>query len=120
MRKPVIALLVAAGMVGFAGPSRAQSPIGLYGTWSSAMYPGSGGQVQLADIVVNAEGAFVGRVFFTGSPCAVWANFSGRVGGDTAMLSMYVGNCGLDEVTLHRQGNIWVGTYGRNIPTRAP
>ena len=83
---------------------------------SITVLKGAGGQVQLKEIAVNAGGAFVGQVFFTGSPCAMWANFSGRIIGDTATLSMYVGNCGLDEVTLHRQGNIWVGTYRAQYP----
>ena|ERR1700720_1521634 len=116
MRRIVTVLLAAAIIFGFAAAGRAQSPIGLYGTWSSLRYPGSGGQVQLRQIVVNAGGEFVGQVFFTGSPCANWANFSGRIFGDTATLSMYVGNCGLDEVTLHRQGAIWVGTYRAQYP----
>ena len=116
MRRIVTALLALAGIAGFAAASLAQSPIGLYGTWSSMRFPGSGGQVQLRQIVVNAEGAFVGQVFFTGSPCANWANFSGRIVGDTATLSMYVGACGLDVVTLHRQGAIWVGTYRAQYP----
>jgi hypothetical protein len=116
MKSIVTGMLALAGIVGFAAASLAQSPIGLYGTWSSARYPGSGGQIQLRQIVVNAQGVFVGQVFFTGSPCAMWANFSGRVVGDTAMLSMYIGNCGLDEVTLHRQGAIWVGSYRAQYP----
>lgn len=116
MRKITAALLVAACIFGAAGTGRAQSPIGLYGSWSSARYPGAGGQVQLKDIVVNAAGVFVGQVFFTGSPCAMWANFSGRIVGDTATLSMYVGACGLDVVTLHRQGAAWVGTYVAQYP----
>jgi hypothetical protein len=55
---------------------------------------------------VHRAGRYVVRelpdrgVFFTGSPCAVWANFSGRLYGDTATLSMVVGPCGLSEVTL--------------------
>ena len=116
MRKFIAGLLATACILGGAAASYAQSPIGLYGTWSSARYPGAGGQVQLKEIAVNAGGAFVGQVFFTGSPCAMWANFSGRIIGDTATLSMYVGNCGLDELTLHRQGNIWVGTYRAQYP----
>jgi hypothetical protein len=116
MRRIVTAVLALAGIAGFAAASLAQSPIGLYGTWSSMRFPGSGGQVQLRQIVVNAEGVFVGQVFFTGSPCANWANFSGRIVGDTATLSMYVGACGLDVVTLHRQGAIWVGTYRAQYP----
>jgi hypothetical protein len=116
MKRVVTGLLGLAGIFGFAAASVAQSPIGLYGTWSSARYPGSGGQVRLADIVVNAQGVFIGQVMFTGSPCANWANFSGRIVGDIATLSMYVGNCGLDEVTLHRQGAIWVGTYRAQYP----
>jgi hypothetical protein len=32
------------------------------------------------------------------------------------MPSMYVGACGLDEVTLHREGNIWAGTYRAQHP----
>jgi hypothetical protein len=117
MKLIVIVVLALAGLCGLAQPSRAQSPIGLYGHWSSARFPGTGGDVKLADIVVNASGAFVGRVFFTGTPCAVWANFSGRVEGDVATLSMYVGNCGLDEVTLRRSGpGNWVGTYRSAYP----
>ncbi len=116
MTRILAALMAALSIFGFAGASVAQSPIGLYGTWSSVRYPGSGGQIRLADIVANAQGVFVGQVMFSGSPCANWANFSGRVIGNTATLSMYVGNCGLDEVTLHRQGNIWVGTYRAAYP----
>jgi hypothetical protein len=111
MRRIVTGLFALAGVVGFAAASLAQSPIGLYGTWSSARYPGVGGQVHLDSVVVNAAGEFVGRVSFSGSPCADWANFSGRTMGDITTLSMIVGNCGLDEVTLRREGNIWVGTY---------
>jgi hypothetical protein len=116
MRKSAMILLAIAGIFGSAATSRAQSPIGLYGSWSSARFPGSGGQIQLADIDVSPDGAFVSRVFFTGSPCAVWANFSGRLYGDTATLSMVVGPCGLNEVTLQRQGPGWVGTYRSRYP----
>jgi len=118
MRMAAVVLLALAGICGGVAEGRAQSPspIGLYGHWSSARFPGSGGEIKLADIVVNGEGVFVGQVFFTGSPCAVWANFSGRIYGDTAMLSMTVGNCGLDEVTLHRRGPGWVGTYRSQYP----
>ena len=117
-RTAVAALLALAALAGLAGSVRAQSPspIGLYGHWSSARYPGAGGDIKLGDIATSADGAFVGRVFFTGSPCAVWANFSGRLYGDTAVLSMYVGNCGLDEVTLQRRGGGWVGTYRAQYP----
>lgn len=117
--RAILVILAVAGIFGVAPESRAQSPspIGLYGHWSSARFPGAGGDIKLADIVVSADGAFVGQVFFTGSPCAVWANFSGRVYGDTATLSMYVGNCGLDEVTLQRRGpHSWVGTYRAQYP----
>jgi hypothetical protein len=117
MRKTAIALLALAGIFGFAETGRAQSPIGLYGHWSSARFPGAGGDVKLTDIVVNADGEFAGRVLFTGTPCAVWANFTGRLYGDTATLSMYVGNCGLDEVTLQRRGpGSWVGSYRSAYP----
>jgi hypothetical protein len=117
MRKALLVLLAAMGILGAtAGASRAQSPIGLYGTWSSSRFPGAGGQIQLADIVVNSDGTFVGRVFFTGSPCAAWGNFSGRLYGNSATLSMVVGNCGLDEVMLQRQGPGWVGTYRSQYP----
>jgi hypothetical protein len=118
MRKIVLGWLTLAAVLGLAPAAVAQSPspIGLYGHWSSARYPGAGGDLKLSDIAVSADGAFVGRVFFTGSPCAVWANFSGRIYGDTAVLSMYVGNCGLDEVTLHRQGPGWTGTYRAQYP----
>jgi hypothetical protein len=116
MRKSAMIVLVIAGIFGFAATSPAQSPIGLYGSWSSARFPGSGGEIQLTDIDVSADGVFVGRVFFTGSPCAVWANFSGRLYGDTATLSMVVGPCGLSEVTLQRQGAGWVGTYRSQYP----
>jgi hypothetical protein len=111
VRRMAIALLTVAGILGFAAASQAQSPIGLYGTWASGRYPGVGGQVHLDSVVVNAAGEFVGRVSFSGSPCADWANFSGRTMGDTVTLSMTVGNCGPDEVTLHREGPGWVGTY---------
>jgi len=116
MKKALIGVLAAAGIVGFAATSRAQSPIGLYGTWASTLHPGAGGRIQLADIVINGAGVFVGQVMFSGSPCANWANFSGRIVGDTATLSMYVGNCGLDVVTLHREGAVWVGTYRAQYP----
>src|SRR2546430_5407358 len=55
-------------------------------------------------------------VFFRGSPCAVWANWSGRLYGDTATMSMVVGPCGLREVTLQREGPGWVGTYRSQYP----
>lgn len=118
MKKATLVLLGLIGIGGFAGASLAQgpSPIGLYGHWASARFPGAGGQIKLAAIAVNADGAFAGRVFFTGSPCAVWGDFTGRIIGDTAMLSMTVGNCGLDEVILHRQGPGWVGTYRSQYP----
>jgi len=117
VRKTAIALLAFANIFAVAATSRAQSPIGLYGHWSSARFPGSGGDIKLSDIVVSADGQFVGRVFFTGTPCAVWANFTGRLYGDTATLSMYVGNCGLDEVTLQRNGpGSWVGAYRSAYP----
>jgi hypothetical protein len=118
MRKPA-AILFLIGLFGLppAGSAFAQSPIGLYGQWSSSVFPGASGQIQLADIAVSGDGVFVGRVFFTGSPCAIWANFSGRLYGDTAVLSMYVGSCGLTEVTLHRVGNAaWSGSYRSAIP----
>jgi len=111
MKNALAVFLVITGFFGNAETSLAQSPIGLYGSWASSRYPGAGGQVQLREIVTNASGVFVGQVFFTGSPCAMWANFSGRVYGDTVVLSMYVGSCGLDVVTLHRSGPGWVGTY---------
>jgi hypothetical protein len=111
VRKSAVILLAIVGIFGFAATSLAQSPIGLYGRWSSARSPGSGGEIQLTDIAASDDGAFVGRAFFTGSPRAVWANFSGRLYGDTASLSMVVGPCGLSEVTLQRQGAGWVGTY---------
>jgi hypothetical protein len=110
MRRIGVALL--AGAFGaWAGASLAQSPIGLYGTWSSGRFPGVGGQVHLDSVVGNANGEFAGRVSFSGSPCADWGNFQGQVMGDIVRLSMYVGACGLDVVTLHRMGNTWVGTY---------
>jgi hypothetical protein len=111
MRKIVIALLAVAGICALAATSLAQSPIGLYGTWASGRYPGVGGQVHLDSVVTNSAGEFVGRVSFSGSPCADWGQFSGRVTGNIVTLSMYVGACGLDVVTLHRGGNAWVGTY---------
>jgi hypothetical protein len=108
MRGIAAALLTLAAL---AGPAFAQSPIGLYGTWASSRIPGAGGQVHLDSVVTNSAGEFVGRVSFSGSPCADWGNFQGRVMGDTVTLSMYVGACGLDVVNLHRMGNTWVGTY---------
>ena len=111
MRKVATVLLAIAGVFGGGAASLAQSPIGLYGTWSSGRYPGVGGQVHLDSVVTTAAGEFVGRVSFSGSPCADWANFSGRTMGDAVVLSMIVGNCGPDEVTLHRQGPRWIGTY---------
>jgi hypothetical protein len=117
MRNIAIALLALAGVFGFAAASRAQSPIGLYGHWSSARFPCTGGDIKLTDIVVNPDGEFAGRVLFTGTPCAVWANFTGRVNGDIATLSMYIGNCGLDEVTLQRRGpGNWIGSYRSAYP----
>ncbi len=111
MRKAATVLLAIAAVFGGGAASLAQSPIGLYGTWSSGRYPGVGGQVHLDSVVTNAAGEFVGRVSFSGSPCADWANFSGRTMGDAVVLSMIVGNCGPDAVTLHRQGSRWIGTY---------
>jgi hypothetical protein len=118
MRRTFAVMLAATGLLALAaGESRAQSPIGLYGSWSSSRFAGAGGQIQLSDIVTHPDGSFVGRVFFTGSPCATWGNFSGQVFGNTATLSMMVGNCGLDEVTLQRQGpGSWVGTYRSQFP----
>jgi hypothetical protein len=111
MKKVATVLLAIAAVFSGGAASLAQSPIGLYGTWSSGRYPGVGGQVHLDSVVTNAAGEFVGRVSFSGSPCADWANFSGRTMGDTVVLSMIVGNCGPDAVTLHRQGSRWIGTY---------
>jgi hypothetical protein len=111
VRKILVALLALVGIGLLGTASLAQSPIGLYGTWASGRYPGVGGQVHLDSVVTTAGGEFVGRVSFSGSPCADWGNFQGRVMGDTVSLSMYVGTCGLDVVTLHRMGNTWVGTY---------
>jgi|SRR5580698_8955007 hypothetical protein len=111
MRKILFLLLALVGFGLLAPASLAQSPIGLYGNWASSRYPGVGGQVHLDSVVTNAGGEFVGRVSFSGSPCAAWGNFQGRVVGDTVSLSMYVGVCGLDVVTLHRMGNTWVGAY---------
>jgi len=111
MRKILAALLALTVMGSLATASLAQSPIGLYGTWASSRFPGVGGQVHLDSVVTNAAGQFVGRVSFSGSPCADWANFSGRVMGDTVTLAMTIGACGPDEVELHRQGNVWIGTY---------
>src|ERR1700693_2789940 len=111
MRKIVIALLAVAGICVLAATSPAQSPIGLYGTWASRRNPGVGGQAHPNSVATNSAGEFVGRVSFSGSPCADWGQFSGRVTGNIVTLSMYVGACGLDVVTLHREGNAWVGTY---------
>ena len=119
MRKSSILMLTLAGMLVFGwttlSSSLAQSPIGLYGSWSSSQYPGSGGAIQLTDLSMSGD-VFEGRIFFTGSPCAVWAVFSGRLYGDTSLLSMQVGPCGLTEISLHRQGNQWIGTYRSAYP----
>jgi hypothetical protein len=120
MRKSVMVLLVIASMLIFGwttlAPSQAQSPIGLYGSWTSTQYPGSGGAIQVTDLTVSGDGALAGRMFFTGSPCAVWAVFSGRIYGDLASLAMNVGQCGPVEISLGRQGNQWVGTYQSAYP----
>ena len=119
MRKSAMLMLALASMSAFgwttASPSRAQSPIGMYGSWSSTQYAGSGGLIQLTDLSMSGD-VFEGRIFFTGSPCAVWAVFSGRLYGDTSLLSMQVGPCGLTEISLHRQGNQWIGTYRSGLP----
>ena len=72
MRKILIVLLALAGILGGAAPGFAQSPIGLYGTWASVRYPGSGGQIRLADIVVNAGGALVVSQFEIGAGNFGW------------------------------------------------
>jgi hypothetical protein len=97
-------------------PGAAQNPFGAFGQWSSTAHPGAGGLIRFADVTVSADGALAGRVVFTGSPCAVAALFSGRVYGETAVLSMYVGQCGLTQVTLQRSGLGWSGTYRSQNP----
>jgi hypothetical protein len=121
MRKPgtillVISALFVCGSI-TATASRAQNPpIGLYGSWSSSQHPGVAGRIQLADLKISGDGVMVGRVFFTGSACADWANFTGRVSGNLAVFSMIEGSCGLTQVTLQWQGNAWVGTYTSQYP----
>ena len=119
MRKSAMLMLALVSMFAFGwttvSSSRAQSPIGMYGSWSSTQYAGSGGLIQLTDLSMSGD-VFEGRIFFTGSPCAVWALFSGRLYGDTSLLSMQVGPCGLTEISLHRQGNQWIGTYRSAYP----
>ena len=120
MRKLVMPLLVIGSMLIFGwttlAPCQAQSPIGLYGSWTSTQYPGSGGAIQVTDISASGDGAFTGRMFFTGSPCAVWAVFNGRMYGNSTSLAMNVGQCGPVEISLSRQGNQWVGTYRSAYP----
>jgi hypothetical protein len=93
-----------------------QSPFGSYGRWSSTAYPGAGGEVQLTDIALIPDGTMVGRIFFSGSRCAAWANFSGRVDGEAVVLSMYVGQCGLTVATLRHVATGWAGTYRSQYP----
>ncbi len=95
---------------------RAQAPIGRYGTWSSTQYPGAGGQIQLTDLQISNDGTMQGRVFFTGSPCAQWAVFTGRANGNSAQFSMNVGSCGVSQIQLQWQGNAWTGTYVSQYP----
>ena len=96
--------------------SQAQAPIGRYGTWSSSQYPGSGGQIQLTNIQIASDGTMQGRIFFTGSPCAQWADFGGRTYGNSAQFSMIVGPCGVTQVMLQWQGNAWIGSYISQYP----
>jgi len=84
--------------------------------WSSTAYPGAGGEIHLTEIAMIADGSMVGRILFSGSRCASWANFSGRVSGDSASLSMYVGQCGLTVATLKHVANGWVGSYRSQYP----
>jgi len=96
--------------------SSVANPFGRSGRWSSTAYPGAGGEIQLTDIAMIADGSMVGRILFSGSRCASWANFSGRVSGDSASLSMYVGQCGLTVATLKHVANGWVGSYRSQYP----
>jgi hypothetical protein len=118
MRKPAILILAVAALCWLgAAPGRAQAPpIGLYGTWTSTVHPGAGGQIKLTDLQVAGDGSMVGRIFFTGSPCAIWANFSGRSYGNAAQFSMIVGPCGLTTVMLQWQGAAWIGSYTSQFP----
>jgi hypothetical protein len=118
--KAIFGFSALVGICGFAAAGFAQSPspIGLYGHWSSAHFPGAGGDIKLADIVVSADGAFVGRVFFTGSPCAVWGNFSGRLYGDTTMLSMIVGIAVSTRSPCTAKVPAGSALIARNTPTR--
>jgi hypothetical protein len=98
-------------------PSRAQNPpVGRYGSWSSTMHPGAGGQIQLADLRVSNDGGMVGRIFFSGSVCGVWADFIGHAEGNSVTMSMTVGACGITQVAMQWQGAAWVGTYTSLYP----
>ncbi len=99
-----------------ATPSPVGNPFGRYGRWSSTAYPGAGGEIQLTDIAMIPDGSVVGRILFSGSRCASWANFSGRVSADSASLSMYVGQCGLTVATLKHVANGWAGSYRSQYP----
>ena len=82
-------------------------------THSSTMHPGAGGQIQLADLQVSNDGGMVGRIFFSGSICGVWADFIGHAVGSSVMMSMAVGSCGITQVAMHWQGTAWVPEQGR-------
>lgn len=119
MKKWAMLLLAVGSAAAFAWAgvprAEAQAPLGRYGTWSSNQY-GSGGQIQLTNIQISSDGSMQGRIFFTGSPCALWADFSGRTYGNSAQFSMVVGPCGLTQVQLQWQGSAWVGTYISQFP----
>jgi hypothetical protein len=121
MKNPATTLLATVGLfvcilIGTT-PSRAQNPpVGHYGSWSSTMHPGAGGQIQLADLRVSGDGGMVGRIFFSGSICGVWADFIGHAEGKSVMMSMTVGACGITQVAMQWQGTAWVGTYTSQYP----
>ena len=79
-----------------------QNPFGSHGRWASTTSPGAGGEIYLTDIAMIPDGIMVGKVLFTGSPCASWTNFSGRLTGQSAVLSMNMGRCGLTIATLQQ------------------
>jgi hypothetical protein len=114
----LILAIASASAVAWVGtmPGWAQAPMGLYGTWTSTMHPGAGGQIKMTDLQVGTDGGMAGRIFFTGSSCALWAVFSGHVEGNSAEFSMNVGPCGVTEVMLQWQGSAWVGTYTSQYP----
>jgi hypothetical protein len=121
MKNPITILLTIAGLFVWVligtTPGLAQNlPVGRYGSWSSTMHPGAGGHIQLADLQVSNDGSMVGRIFFSGSICGVWADFIGHADGTSVMMSMTVGSCGITRVAMQWQGTAWVGTYTSQYP----